>query len=130
MKALGLVQLIKGAVRLVRTFGLIEICSKIEEEEAIETTGTNYANNQIALDEDLPDNAPSRVRVIVRHEDNESNGRSNKRRKAASAEGLKKMSDDFDGPLEGFEDYQRVSDCPKLKRRQFDKKHFLCLIKL
>ena len=32
---------------------------------AIETTGTINANHQIVLDEDLPSNAPSRVRVIV-----------------------------------------------------------------
>lgn len=32
---------------------------------AIETRGTITANHQIILDEDLPDNAPSRVRVIV-----------------------------------------------------------------
>ena len=32
---------------------------------AIETTGTINANHQIILDEDLPSNAPSRVRVIV-----------------------------------------------------------------
>lgn len=32
---------------------------------AIETTGTINANHQIELDEDLPSNAPSRVRVIV-----------------------------------------------------------------
>ncbi len=74
---------------------------------AIETTGTNNANHQIVLDENLPDNAPSRVRVIVLYEDNESNGNSKKRRKAGSAEGLIKMSDDFDAPLEGFEEYQQ-----------------------
>jgi hypothetical protein len=32
---------------------------------AIETTGTINANHQIILDEELPNNAPSRVRVIV-----------------------------------------------------------------
>ena len=32
---------------------------------AIETTGTVKANHQIVLDEELPSNAPSRVRVIV-----------------------------------------------------------------
>ena len=37
---------------------------------AIETTGTNNANHQINLDEDLPDNAPSRVRVIVLYDEN------------------------------------------------------------
>ena len=32
---------------------------------AIETTGTISTNHQIVLDEELPANAPSRVRVIV-----------------------------------------------------------------
>lgn len=32
---------------------------------AIETTGTISANQQIVLDDELPENAPSRVRVIV-----------------------------------------------------------------
>lgn len=32
---------------------------------AIETTGTINANHELVLDEDLPNNAPSRVRVIV-----------------------------------------------------------------
>ena len=36
---------------------------------AIETTGTNNANHQIVLDEDLPENAPSRVRVIVLYDE-------------------------------------------------------------
>ena len=73
---------------------------------ALETTGTNNANHEIVLDKDLPDNAPSRVRVIVLYDDNGQNGGSKKRRTAGSAEGLIKMSDDFDAPLEGFEDYQ------------------------
>ena len=63
---------------------------------AIETTGTNNANHQITLDEDLPSNAPSRVRVIVLYDDDGQNGDSKKRRKAGSAEGLIKISDDFD----------------------------------
>jgi hypothetical protein len=37
---------------------------------AIETTGTINANHQIVLDEELPDNAPSRVRVIVLFDEN------------------------------------------------------------
>ena len=37
---------------------------------AIETTGTINANHQIILDEDLPNNAPSRVRVIVLYDEN------------------------------------------------------------
>lgn len=73
---------------------------------AIETTGTINANHQIVLDENLPDNAPSRVRVIVLYEENAPNDHSKKRRKAGSAEGLIKMSADFDAPLEGFEEYQ------------------------
>ncbi len=73
---------------------------------AIETTGTINANRQIVLDEDLPNNAPSRVRVIVLYDENAPNGDSKKRRKAGSAEGLIKMSDDFDAPLEDFEEYQ------------------------
>ena len=73
---------------------------------AIETTGTISANHKLVLDEDLPSNAPTRVRVIVLYDENASNGNSKKRRKAGSAEGLIKMSDDFDAPLEGFEEYQ------------------------
>ena len=73
---------------------------------AIETTGTINANHQIELDEQLPNNAPSRVRVIVLYEETGANGDSKKRRKAGSAEGLIKMSDDFDAPLEDFEEYQ------------------------
>ena len=44
--------------------------------------------------------------MIVLYDENKQNGGSKKRRKAGSAEGLIKMSDDFDAPLEGFEDYQ------------------------
>ena len=73
---------------------------------AIETTGTINANHQIELDEQLPSNAPSRVRVIVLYEEIATNGNSKKRRKAGSAEGLIKISDDFDAPLEDFEEYQ------------------------
>ena len=73
---------------------------------AIETTGTINANHQIVLDEELPDNAPSRVRVIVLYDEQTTNVGSKKRRKAGSAEGLIKMSDDFDAPLEDFKEYQ------------------------
>jgi len=73
---------------------------------AIETTGTINENHQIVLDEDLPENAPSRVRVIVLFEETASNVDSKKRRKAGSAEGLIKMADDFDAPLDDFEEYQ------------------------
>ena len=37
---------------------------------AIETTGTINANHEIVLDDELPSNAPSRVRVIVLFEEN------------------------------------------------------------
>jgi len=73
---------------------------------AIETTGTISANRRIVLDEELPSNAPSRVRVIVLFDEKTTNNESKKRRKAGSAEGLIKMSDDFDAPLEDFEEYQ------------------------
>ena len=73
---------------------------------AIETNATVNANHQIVLDEDLPKNAPSRVRVIVLYDETEANGDSKKRRKAGSAEGLIKMSADFNEPLEDFEEYQ------------------------
>ena len=73
---------------------------------AIETTGTISANHKIVLDEDLPSDAPSRVRLIVLYDERAPDGDSKKRRKAGSAEGLIKMSDDFDAPLEGFEEYQ------------------------
>ncbi len=66
---------------------------------AIETTGKINSNRQIELDEQLPTNAPSRVRVIVLYDENLANGDSKKRRKSGSAEGLIKMSDDFDAPL-------------------------------
>jgi len=73
---------------------------------AIETTGTINAKHQIVLDEELPDNAPNRVRVIVLYDENAANGNSKKRRRAGSAEGLIKMSEDFNAPLEDFEEYQ------------------------
>ncbi len=37
---------------------------------AIETTATINANHEIVLDEELPSNAPSRVRVIVLFDEN------------------------------------------------------------
>lgn len=73
---------------------------------AIETTGTINANHQIVLDEELPDNAPNRVRVIILYDENAPNGDLKKLRKAGSAEGLIKMSADFDAPLEDFKEYQ------------------------
>lgn len=74
---------------------------------AIETTATIGANRQLTLDEDLPENISAKVRVIVLYDQNATNGASKERRKAGSAEGLIKMSDDFDEPLEDFEEYQK-----------------------
>ena len=36
---------------------------------AIETTGTINANHQIELDQQLPENAPTRIRVIVLYDE-------------------------------------------------------------
>lgn len=44
--------------------------------------------------------------VIVLFDEDAPNGGSKKRRKAGSAEGLIKMSTDFNEPLEDFEEYQ------------------------
>ncbi|MBK9213983.1 MAG: DUF2281 domain-containing protein [Chloracidobacterium sp.] len=73
---------------------------------AIERTGTTNANSQIVLDEDLPENAPARVRVIVLYDENGKNGPSTLRRKAGSAEGQLTIPADFDEPLEDLEEYQ------------------------
>lgn len=73
---------------------------------AIETTATIGANRQLLLDEDLPENVSAKVRVIVLFDEKSPSGNLKKRRRAGSAEGLIKMSDDFDAPLEGFEEYQ------------------------
>lgn len=73
---------------------------------AIETTATIRDNRQLLLDEDLPENTSTRVRVIVLYDETTTNGDEQKRRKAGSAEGLIKMSKDFDAPLEDFEEYQ------------------------
>lgn len=72
---------------------------------AIETTGTISAGHQIKLDEDLPKDAPERVRIIVLY-DEKNNGKVGQRRKSGSAAGLIKMADDFDAPLTEFEEYE------------------------
>lgn len=51
---------------------------------AIETTGTINANQQIVLDEELPSNAPSRVRVIVLFDKENKDFNETERLKAAS----------------------------------------------
>lgn len=73
---------------------------------AIETTATIGKNRQLTLDEDLPENTSEKVRVIVLIDEVTTNGDKKNRRKAGSAEGLIKMSEDFDEPLEDFEEYQ------------------------
>lgn len=79
--------------------------SDVKTEDVIERSGTIDENHQIILDEDLPDHAPNRVRVIVLFDDPGSDTPSG-RRKAGSAEGLINIASDFDTPLEGFEEYQ------------------------
>ncbi|MBP9664599.1 MAG: DUF2281 domain-containing protein [Pyrinomonadaceae bacterium] len=73
---------------------------------AVERDATNHANYRILLDEKLPEGAPDRVRVIVLYDEIGKNGGQNGSRKAGSAEGQITMSDDFDEPLNSFEDYQ------------------------
>lgn len=51
---------------------------------AIETTGTINANHQITLDEELPGNAPNRVRVIVLYDEDAENFSEREWLKAAS----------------------------------------------
>ncbi len=66
---------------------------------AIETTATIGKNRQLTLDDDLPENTSAKVRVIVLIDETIANGNKRKHREAGSAEGLIKMSDDFDEPL-------------------------------
>ncbi len=73
---------------------------------AIETTATISGNRELTLDEDLPENTSEKVRVIVLIDEISINNSKQISRKAGSAEGLIKMSDDFDEPLEDFKEYQ------------------------
>ena len=54
---------------------------------AIETTGTINTNHQIVLDEQLPINAPTRVRVIVLFDENTDDFAEKEWLKAASENG-------------------------------------------
>jgi hypothetical protein len=71
---------------------------------AIETTGTVNEQHQLVLDESLPLDAQKRVKVIVLVEEPEQQTIA-PYRKAGSAAGLIKMSDDFNEPLEDFREY-------------------------
>jgi hypothetical protein len=61
---------------------------------AIETTGTINANHQIVLDEELPDNAPSRVRVIVLFDEDNEIGEKEWMKAASSTEVFDFLNDD------------------------------------
>ena len=71
---------------------------------AIETTGTVNEQHQLVLDEGLPLEANERVKVIVLVDQLEQ-PLAVTYRKAGSAEGLIKISDDFNHPLEDFKEY-------------------------
>ncbi len=61
---------------------------------AIETTGTVNANHQIVLDDELPDSAPSRVRVIVLFEDESDLSESEWARSASNNDVFEFLKDD------------------------------------
>jgi hypothetical protein len=63
---------------------------------AIETTGTINANHQIVLDEELPDNAPSRVRVIVLFDEDNEIGEKEWMKAASGNEVFDFLNDDKD----------------------------------
>ena len=71
---------------------------------AIETTGTITANHEIVLDEDLPNNAPSRVRVIVLFDENADDLSEKEWMKAAS------NNDAFDFLNDEAEDIYTLED--------------------
>ena len=71
---------------------------------AIETTGTINANHQIVLDEELPSNAPSRVRVIVLFEEENIDFNETEWLKAAS------KNDAFDFLNDEAEDIYTLGD--------------------
>ncbi len=71
---------------------------------AIETTGTINANHQIVLDEELPDNAPSRVRVIVLFDEENKDFNETEWLKAAS------KNDAFDFLNDEAEDIYTLED--------------------
>lgn len=71
---------------------------------AIETTGTIGANRQIVLDEELPGNAPSRVRVIVLFDEENKDFNETEWLKAAS------KNDAFDFLNDEAEDIYTLED--------------------
>lgn len=76
---------------------------------AIETTGTINANHQIVLDEKLPDNAPSRVRVIVLF-DEDTDVSEREWMNAASGNEVFDFLNDADEDIYTLEDGKPVSD--------------------
>lgn len=70
---------------------------------AIETTGTINANHELVLDENLPDNAPSRVRVIVLFNE-ETDISENEWLKAASGNEIFDFLNDEDEDIYSLED--------------------------
>ncbi len=71
---------------------------------AIETTGTINANQQIVLDDELPSNAPSRVRVIVLFDEENKDFNETEWLKAAS------KNDAFDFLNDEAEDIYTLED--------------------
>ncbi len=71
---------------------------------AIETTGTINANHQIVLDEELPSNTPSRVRVIVLYNEDAADFRESEWLQAAS------KNDVFDFLNDDAEDIYTLED--------------------
>lgn len=71
---------------------------------AIETTGTIGANQQIVLDEELPGNTPSRVRVIVLFDEEDKDFNETEWLKVAS------KNDVFDSLRDEGEDIYTLED--------------------
>ncbi len=71
---------------------------------AIETTGTINAKHQIELDEDLPSNAPNRVRVIVLFDENSDDFSEKEWMKTASGNEVFDFLEDEDENVYTLED--------------------------
>ncbi len=76
---------------------------------AIETTGTINASHQIVLDEELPSNAPSRVRVIVLF-DEDTDINEKEWMKAAAGNQVFDFLNDEDEDIYTLEDGKILSD--------------------
>lgn len=76
---------------------------------AIETTGTINANNQIILDENVPSNAPSRVRVIVLFDENSSDINEKEWLEAVSSNEVFDFLNDEDEDIYTLEDGKPLS---------------------